>query len=375
MEKNYTYGEVALLGVSRGFSWTDDLGRYRVADLAPGRYYVRSSGSGYYTSIYPGASGLAGAQTIDMRAGAERNDIDFQLHAARRFNLHGRLLDSLTKGPAEAKFLHAESADLITGKGVDGVVNRGEFRLEGLIPGRYFLHFVWVGPTNNVTRSAVFPFEMGDADASGIILRATSVSVSGHLQPLGQKLPSGLSVYLEPVAPAIRAHIADSVAAVNVGRHGSFRIAGVPAGEYRLQVHSPEPERFFTDERRLSIDGHAAVSGVELALNFAAGTVSGRAIGTAGPLTPRATVVLQSADSDKLASDQSCYIHGVGTAAQYSITGVKPGEYLLFVWRGDPGLIGDPGLFAEARQSAARVVVQAGSVISQDAVELVDDTP
>jgi protocatechuate 3,4-dioxygenase beta subunit len=44
MAKSYMYGDVSLH--SRGFIRTDDQGMYRVAGLAPGRYYVRASRAG-----------------------------------------------------------------------------------------------------------------------------------------------------------------------------------------------------------------------------------------------------------------------------------------------------------------------------------------
>ena len=60
--------------------------------------------------------------------------------------------------------MRAYSADLVAGTFVDGVVHEGQFRLDRLKPGQYFLEFNGVGPTNNVTRTAVFPFETGNAE-------------------------------------------------------------------------------------------------------------------------------------------------------------------------------------------------------------------
>jgi hypothetical protein len=298
MKKDYTYGEVSLQSV--GFTWTDNRGIWQVSGLAPGRYYARASLDGYDTILYPAATGLSGAQTIDVMAGNEKDGIDFRLRRAPRFSLEGRLLDSASQEPARAKFLRAFSADLVAGTFADGVIHEGQFRLGGLKPGRYFLEFIWVGPTNNVTRSAVFPFEMGSANESGVVLRVARASVAGRVDAGGRKLPGQLVVYLEPTAAAVRAHISGSVASANVGRDGTFRMSGVQTGEYHLRVHYSEAASFFVNEQSLIVNGHAPITGVELRLDFSAGSVFGKAINAAGEPIPGAKVVLQSAEQQSL---------------------------------------------------------------------------
>jgi hypothetical protein len=368
MKKSYMYGEASLHSV--GFAWTDDRGVYRVSGLAPGRYYIRSSCNAYDTVLYPSTVGLASAQTIDTTESTEKDEIDFRMRRGPRFTLQGRLVDSETQGPAQARFLRAESADLVAGTFVDGDVRQGEFQLRGLRPGRYLLTFTWVGATNNVTRTVVFPFEMGNTDETGVVLRAMAVSVTGRIKSVGQKLPAPLSVYLEPTAAVIRAHITGSAADANVAPDGTFSMARVLPGEYYIRIRSGEPARFFAADRDLFVDGRAPITGIELELDLTAGSVSGRTIDAAGRPLARATVVLQSAHPENLAADLYRHIYEADATGQYFITGVLPGEYLLFAWRGDPGLVGDPDLFALARENARRITVKSGGAISQDATEL-----
>jgi hypothetical protein len=372
MKKNHMYGEVSLLTVSGAFVWTDDLGRYRVAGLAPGSYYLRSSCDGYDTVLYPGAAGFLGAQTIDLVTGSERNEIDFQLRRAPRFTLEGRLIDSETEGPARAKFLRAHSADLIAGTLLDGVIHDGYFRLEGLKRGRYFLDFAWVGATNNVTRTEILPFEMGNADQNGVVLRVgPRVSVAGRLNPRGGKQSGQLSVYLEPTAGAVRAKIAGSGAGATVAPDGTFKINGVSPGQYHLRVHSGAPtRRFFVVEQSVVVDSNAPITGLVLDLDYSAGAVSGRALDVAGNTIPGALVMLQSVDSEKLDLDLYRHIYRADDTDSYSITGVVPGEYVLFTWRGDADLVGDPDLFVQALQRAARVTVSPRGAVSKPAIEM-----
>jgi hypothetical protein len=365
---SYSYGAVLLQ--SRGFAYSDDHGNWRIPGLAPGSFYIRTSCSGYDTVLYPDASSLGGASRIELREGSEMEGLEFRLRRAPRFSLEGQLIDSETKAPAQAKFLRAYSADPIEGTLVDGTVRNGEFRLEGLKSGIYFLDFLWVGPTNNVVRSAVLPVEVDSADQQSLVLSAARTKVAGRLDAAGHKLPCCLSVYLEPTSATIRAKIGGSGRGSNVASDGSFKIAGVEAGEYRVRGQSGEPPRFFVREPTLTVDGRAPVTGLNLKLDFSAGTVAGRALDQAGVPISGAVVVLQSVDPEKLRNNLYRRVYGASPTGSYSITDVVPGDYLLFAWRGAPDLIGDPALFERALPQARRVTVRPGGAIKENAPEL-----
>jgi hypothetical protein len=365
---SYTYGAVSL--PSKGLAYSDDHGNWRIPGLAPGSYYLRTSSNGYDTVLYPDASGLDGASRIELREGSEMLGIELRLRRAPRFSLEGQLIDSETEAPAQAESLRAYSADPIAGTFVDGTVRSGEFRLEGLKSGRYFLNFLWVGATNNVVRSAVFPVEVGSVDQQGLVLRAARTRVAGRLDAADHILPCCLSVYLEPTAATIRARIGGSGGGSDVASDGSFDIAGVEAGEYRLRVHAGKPARFFVREPVLIVDGHAPVTGANLKLDFSAGTVAGRALDQAGVPISGAVVVLQSVEPEKLSNDLYRRVYGASPTGSYSITDVVPGDYLLFAWRGASDLIGDPALFEQALPRARRVTVRPGGAIRENAPEL-----
>jgi len=367
---NYNYGAVSLQPVSRGFAYSDDRGNWRIPGLAPGSYYLRTSYNGYDTVLYPDAFGLDGARRIELREGSEMEGIEFRLRRAPRFSLEGQLIDSETEAPAQARFLQAHSADLIAGTSVNGTIRNGEFRLEGLKSGRYFLNFQWVGATNNVVRSAVFPVEIGNADQQGLVLRAARTRVAGRLDAAGHILPCCLSVYLEPTAAATRAGIGGSGGSSNVASDGSFEIAGVETGEYRVRVHAGEPAHFFVRELILRVDGRTPLTGVNPELDFSAGTVAGRALDLAGVPVSDAMVVLQSIEPEKLTNNLYRRVYRASTTGGYSITDVVPGDYLLFAWRGASGLIGDPTLFEQALARARRVTVRPGGTITENASEL-----
>jgi hypothetical protein len=127
---------------------------------------------------------------------------------------------------------------------------------------------------------------------------------------------------------------------------------------------------FSVAERIVVVDGRAPITGIELDLDFSAGSVSGKALDGAGNPIPGASVVLQSVDPTKLDSDLYRHVYRAGDTGSYAITGVVPGEYVLFAWRGDAGLVGDPDLFDRALQHARRVTVGPRGAVSEAAIEM-----
>jgi protocatechuate 3,4-dioxygenase beta subunit len=366
MGKSYMYGEVSLH--SFGFSRTDDRGVYRISNLKPGTYYVRASAPEFDTLLHPSASNLAGAQAIDIATGSDHSGVNFVLRRAPRFKIEGRLIDAETGGPAHAASLRVESADLITGVSADGMVHDGHFWLRNLAPGRYFLYFSWLGPTNDVRREVVIPYEMKPGDRSEVVLAAPArVTVSGRVKAGGEL--SQLSIGLEPTAAAIRAH-GGNWASTILDEHGNFEIKNVEAGDYRWYIHSPTPEPFFLPERNIKVDGTVPITGIELTLDSSAGSVSGRAVDDAGKPMPHAIVVLQSVDPDKRVNDLYRHVYSADGSGEYHVPGVVPGEYLLFVWKGDSGLIGDPDLFKVAAAHAERISLQPSMNLRKDAALL-----
>jgi hypothetical protein len=236
--------------------------------------------------------------------------------------------------------------------------------------GRYFLKFDWVGATNNVTRTAVFPFEMGSADQTGVILNVTpQATVSGRVKVNGGTIP-GVSIVLQSADPALLAN-GGNAASGSVASDGTFEITGVEGGKYRIGVHSPSPPKFYMLEQSPITVAGDPVTGVEVALDYSAGTVCGRAVDRAGRPVAQAEVVLQSTDPSKRTVDLYRHVHRISTGGEYSISGIIPGEYLLFLWRGDTDLIGDPELFEEARKRAQRVTVTPSGTVRSDATEVV----
>jgi len=367
--KSYAYGEGAL--ISSHFALTDNRGLYRVSDISPGQYYVRASCAGHETILYPSASTLADATKIDLRSGSDLREIDFRLGSGSLYRLSGQLVDAETKELVDAGYVRAYSADLTLRTFVGGTVRDGRFQIKGMKPGRYFLEFGWLGPTNNANRTAIFPFEMGSADKTDVVLTMMPpTTVTGQVRTSKHRMLRNITVILLPADPAVAIYIGRVGRTADLKGDGSFKIQGVEAGEYRLTIHSSVQPNFFIEDRKLSVDGRHPIIHEDVEMDFSAGSVVGTTLDSDDKTIPNATVVLQSTNVEKRSDDQYRLIRRANRNGEYAITGVVPGDYFLFVWKGDPGLIGDPDLFAQASAHADRVTVDRNATVHKTATEL-----
>jgi len=106
---------------------TNDLGEFRIFDLAPGRYYLavnyrlddsmrpavpapkQKLTTGYLPSYYPNTSDSAKAQALSVAPGDEIRSVDFFLHASHLVTVSGRVISVIpvasgTSGPPRASW-------------------------------------------------------------------------------------------------------------------------------------------------------------------------------------------------------------------------------------------------------------------------------
>lgn len=170
-------------------AYTDDEGRFRIAELRPGTYFVsfhqsnvhgimfdelrpksKTKDEGYGSQFYPGVSDVGSASAIPIQAGA-------QLHLAQTLGRQ-RLYEvsGVVRGPVSER---GPFLDLIdeSGKAVEKrvrITKTGEFQLQGVPAGMYLLRAVSMnqsvdGPDTEQQFSAVLPIRI-NSDVSGLVL-------------------------------------------------------------------------------------------------------------------------------------------------------------------------------------------------------------
>jgi len=308
-------------------SQTDDRGIYRIYGLSAGRYRVSVGSSeggimmsrnrAYYpVTFYGNTSDAAKAAVVELQEGSEATNIDIRVgRATSTFVAGGRVVDAemgeaipgvrLMYGQARPNQpFHGGFLGLPTSA-------RGEFRLEGLEPGRYG---VSVSATFDSAAHYSDPlfFEIADADIANLELRATrGLTLSGVvvfegsrakelLQQIGT-LRVGASV-TSPTNPQTQTSSSASIAA-----DGSFQISGVRPGKARLYIGAVSnptlrgitilrAERGGVDAtQNLEVRPGEAISDLRIVATLGAGSIRGtvRFIGGEPPPSIRLFVILK----------------------------------------------------------------------------------
>jgi hypothetical protein len=271
------------------YGQTNDLGEYRIYNVAPGRYLVsvnyerqwkrlgiqmleppdksgrRRPTEDYIRTYYPGTPDAAQAAAVRVGAGAQVPGIDIRLVRAGGVRVRGRIAAS--EG-AQSPFtlvimMEAGSVALGAGKSYDAIARGdGAFEFDSVRPGRYLLQCTSaMGSQQLHGRQWV---EVGDADVEGIqVTLSPPRKIEGKLSVEGQTpLPGGLHAMLIPREDD-PTHMGGGFAPVR--QDGSFTLEQVYNGTYDLVLAKlqGEPDDFYLKSMRFG-DSDALEDGLEV---------------------------------------------------------------------------------------------------------------
>jgi hypothetical protein len=295
---------------------TDDRGVYRIYGLAAGRYKVscgdeagRGAGlrsSGYYQkTYYPSATDPAQASIIDLSEGGEAKNIDISLgHRAATYVARGRIVDADNGQPlpglqfAFGPLQKNQSQSYIAGMMSPGTPTnlQGEFRLEGLEPGRYGV-FISAGRSDLASGYYSDPliFEVLDSDVANLEIKAQrGLSLSGVVvaetitdkSALARLSSLRIGANVRPATSGVQ--VMPSLSAAPVGADGSFQITGLRPGQASLYLteQGPNMAKGFLITRiehngviqaqGVAIQPGADTSGVRIYLAYGTGVIRGQ---------------------------------------------------------------------------------------------------
>ena len=237
---------------------TDDRGVYRIYGLPAGRYrvsvgtnrdagFISSNNHTFYPqTFYPDVTDAAKATVIELNEGSEAANIDIRVgRGANTYVATGRVVDSDTGQPitgVRIMYGPAQPNQQFNGGFIGLPTNaRGDFRLEGLEPGRYGVSISASFDSSNVYSDTVF-FEVSDADVSNLEIKAThGLTVSGvvMLEGAGSNLMTNLAMLriFATVASASNAQSRTS-ASSTIATDGSFQMNGLRPGRINVNVYA-----------------------------------------------------------------------------------------------------------------------------------------
>jgi protocatechuate 3,4-dioxygenase beta subunit len=297
---------------------TDDRGVYRLYGLSAGRYrvsvgstegnFMMSRNRTYYpVTFYGNTSEPAKASIVELQDSSEATNIDIRVgRAANTFVVSGRIVDAETNQPVPGVRLMygpARANQPFYGGFVGMPTNaRGEFRLDGIEPGRYGLSL-----SGSLEPSAHYSdplfFEITDADVTNLELKATrGMTLSGVVVFEGiraKEILQQISVVRvganvsSPTNPPNQTSSSASIAP-----DGSFRLSGVRPGKVRLYIvaMSTSALRGITILRadrggvdvtqNLEVQAGESITDLRIVATLGAGTVRGTVRFVGGELPP-----------------------------------------------------------------------------------------
>jgi hypothetical protein len=345
---------------------TDDRGVYRIYGLPAGHYKLSAGNegrggsmraAGYYPrTYYPDTSELGKAAIIDVSEGGEAKNIDIKLgRRALTYTVSGRIVDAEGGQPLPGLIpsfgaiqQNQNQSFVNSTSGSSSPTNsQGEFRLEGLPPGRYLLMInsanAFVGNSSAQKYYCdPLPFEVLDSDLTNLELKAQrGLSISGVVVPDGitdktllariSKLMVNAS--LESPPTDIRTFPRNSFSRVNPD--GSFLIEGLPPGKVTLDLSGysgPESEGFSTTRieyngpvpnRRIELTAGQSVSGVKIYVTFGSGAIRGQVKVEGGTLPAEAFLYI----SVNRQGGPVQFSGQVDARGRFLIKGIPPGNY------------------------------------------------
>jgi protocatechuate 3,4-dioxygenase beta subunit len=241
--------------VSYQMSNTDDRGIYRIFGLSPGRYRVSvgatengistTNSHAVYPLTYYGATNDPNRATIvDLQEGSEATNIDIRLgRAGNSFVATGRVIDTdsgqpipgvrVIYGPArQGEQFYGGFVGLPTGP-------RGEFRVEGLEPGKYGLTLAAVFVDSGSFYSEPIFFNVTDGDVTNLELKATrGLTLSGVVVFEGSRakeLQSQISAFrMIASVTSTATPRSNQSSSGQVAPDGAFQVSGIRPGRVNL---------------------------------------------------------------------------------------------------------------------------------------------
>jgi hypothetical protein len=303
---------------------TDDLGRYRLFGLAPGRYAVTAAvGSvsaadlpGYARSYYPGTANAGEAQFVSIGLSQTANGADFSLQRTRTARVAGNLLNAAGEPTMGGNVTLAPSwrSASVTSEAVGArIAPDGAFEFPNVPPGQYVIQ-AYRGRSNSWTEGefgSLMVMVNGD-DVTGLVVQAsTGSSITGRFTfdtADRSRIPRPGDAELSPIPIDGDVSPANNTATASVRDDWSFEMAGIN-GPRRLQLlRAPSgwalkeirvngidvtdrPLRFGTKDQSLS--------DVEIVVTDRINTLTGTITDDRARVAPGAFLVVFSADRDR----------------------------------------------------------------------------
>jgi len=389
MKSSYPRGRRELHDVAHAA--TNEAGEYRIAGLAPGKYYIRAKVPGslkakpdsdkvYVPLYYPAAGDQARSVALVLRAGEELAGIDMNFVPVHTVHIRGRVVNARTSLPskeAEVTLLSDQGETVFSSQNL-AAGTQAAFEFQGVPPGSYVV--VAQQPSSPQERKTMWgrtAIEVGDTNLDHVeVVVSPGVDVSGRVRVESKTAPdlskeaiSNLVGILELQEATSLASLTPDIDTASVKPDGTFIFQEVPEGSYRIDFH-PVPAGFYFKssgaadvlETGITVGRGHSPPALELVLSPGAGRIDGT-VGSGEDSYPGATVVL--VPDGKQRAQPNYYRQAVADQlGRFAMRNVIPGDYTLFAWgQIERGAYMDPGFLGQYEDRGKAVHVEEGGQV------------
>lgn len=301
-----------------GMAQTDAEGRFEIAQLPAGRYYISASRTGYVNVQFGQRAPNQPGTPIELADGQPVDKVIFAL--PRGGAISGRIVDEFGEPLASAqvtvqRHVYMNGARRLTSVGAEGGVDRtddlGQFRLHGLPPGEYYisaaLRNMEFMPANAASVSGVsdgyaptyYPGTTNLGEARRVTVRAgqdvANMSFALVSARLGRISGRVITSAGEPFAGGMLmvAPRSDDVMGMGFGMSGAqirgdgtFQTAGLPPGTYALIVQPRDGPNINAEVARVEVPVNGEDARDVFIVTGRGGVIRGRIVSDDGSALP-----------------------------------------------------------------------------------------
>lgn len=390
LRRRYLRGKVQFMPMQGAASL--DNGDFRIADLAPGRYWLSASyrpipsfegpartitdkpEEEYVRTYYPGSLDESAARPVDLVAGQELSGLNIQLRKARVYRVRGKVAGATNPRGFRTMLLPRDRTAVGVMLGAGSPVREdGSFEIASVQPGSYNVAlFAAQGMLSPMGRTPV-DVSQGNVDDVRITVQP-GIALNGLIrfdsEEEQQKLEKSLGKPITFAGARVQLTVVDTFMfnspSANVKDDGAFVLENASPEKYRIWVMGLPPGTWQKSVRigeQDPTDGLLDLTaGAPGTLEVRLGTGIGRVSGTVQdtdqkpvqgavvslvpePLREERTDLLRVATSDQ--------------SGQFNLQNLPPGEYRIYAWEEiEPGAYLDPEFLKPFEDKSVKVTVK-----------------
>lgn len=338
---------------------TNDLGEYRIFDLAPGRYFVSAvyphwtrliggqesedldaHNEGYAKVYYPGTPDSAKASSIAIKAGEEIPSIDILLRPVPVYRIRGHVFNQITRKPGvQTNILLMPRTKNFDWTGEQQAIVQkkdGSFEIPEVLPGSYVLTAFWFDEGKSyVERTLV---EVGNTDVEGLTLTiGLGTNISGRVIWDGPSAMEKDELTVTAMPSDVNVNFFAGGARVE---QGLFTLKDVSNGTYYAELDGQSKDCYIKDVRYAGSEalneGFTVARGtpgeLEIILSSRGARVQGSITDADGLPAAGVWVVLVPEEGRR----EQRHLYKYQTTDQYGhfdLRGIRPANYKLFSWQ------------------------------------------